>query len=70
MVREGTAGIIDRTNAVTVTDAEGNETSLRIEDGSGLKAGAEYTGKIAYTDHSGYIVWFDLTEKVPSGSEN
>lgn len=63
VVHEGTTGIIDRTNNVTLTDAEGRKTELRIEAGSGLVAGVEYIGKVAYTDRSGYVVWSDLTER-------
>lgn len=66
VVQEGTTGIVHRTNNVTVITADGEKIRLRIEDGSDLVVGAEYVGQVAYTNRSGYVVWFDLTETSPT----
>lgn len=68
VIREGTTGTVHRTNHVTVTTSDGETINLLIEDGFKLDTGVEYEGQVAYTNHSGYVVWFDLTEIPPAGN--
>lgn len=56
----GASGSIDRTNTVLVDDGSGKTFKLEMQTDYHLSVGSTYTGTIAYTIHSGYVVWYSF----------
>ena len=54
------SGIIDRTNTVLVDDGSGKKIELKMQSDLCLSFDSMYTGTIAYTINSGYVVWYSF----------
>lgn len=54
------SGIIDRTNTVLVDDNSGKTFELKMQSDLCLSFDSTYTGTIAYTINSGYVVWYSF----------
>lgn len=56
----GASCAIDRTNTVLVDDGSGKTFKLEMQSDLRLSVGCTYTGTIAYTLNSGYVVWYSF----------
>ena len=59
MIKDGSSGGLDSTNRVLLYDGE-REIELKMRSDYSLDTEVEYTGKIAYLENSGYIIWYDF----------
>ena len=59
VVKDGSAGIVDHTNRVTLfVGAE--ELELKIQTDYSLDTEREYRGTVSYLKHSGYVIWYSV----------
>ena len=56
-IKSGAIGNLDQFNRVIVK-SDGREMNLKIPSDPKLSTGIEYTGTIAYLEHSGYLIWY------------
>ena len=54
------SGVIDKTNAVLVNDGSGKTLKLKMQSDLRLSFNCTYTGTIAYTINSDYVIWYSF----------
>lgn len=54
------SGVIDRTNTVLIDDGSAEPFKLKMQTDLCLSFDCTYTGTIAYTINSGYVVWYSF----------
>ena len=59
IIKDGSSGGINSTNKVVVT-YEDKVIELKMQTDYSLSTEVEYIGKIAYLEHSEYIVWYQF----------
>ena len=59
-IKTEASGVIDRINTVIVDDGSGKTFELKMQSDLSLSWGCTYTGTIAYTINSGYVVWYSF----------
>ena len=59
-IKTEASGAIDRINTVIVDDGSGKTFELKMQSDLSLSWGCTYTGTIAYTINSGYVVWYSF----------
>ncbi len=59
IIKQGASGGLDSTNQVILYDGE-NQIELKIETDISLDTEVEYSGKIAYLENSGYLIWYEF----------
>lgn len=59
-IKTGASGVIDKINMVVVDDGSGKTFELKMQSDLSLSWGCTYTGTIAYTINSSYVVWYSL----------
>ena len=61
IVKDGSTGGIDSTNAVELW-VNGDRIDLKMQTDLTLDAETEYSGTVAYLEHSGFVVWFSFED--------
>ena len=61
IVKDGSTGGIDSTNAVELW-VNGGRIDLKMQTDLTLDAETEYSGTVAYLEHSGFVVWFSFED--------
>ena len=61
IVKDGSTGGIDRTNAVELW-VNGDRIDLKMQTDLTLDAETEYSGTVAYLEHSRFVVWFSFED--------
>ena len=59
VIKDGSTQTSDWVKRVIVEDGE-KELELKIRTDYGLDTEFEYTGKIAYLEHSNYLIWYNF----------
>ena len=59
VIKDGSSGGINSTNKVVVS-YEDKVIELKMQTDYSLSTEVEYVGKIAYLEHSEYIVWYQF----------
>jgi hypothetical protein len=61
IVKDGSTGGIDSTNAVELW-VNGDRIDLKMQTDLTLDAETEYSGTVAYLEHSRFVVWFSFED--------
>ena len=59
IIKDGSSGGLDSTNRVFIYDGE-KEIELKMQSDYSLDTEVEYTGKIAYSKNSAYLIWYEF----------
>lgn len=54
------SGVVDKTNTVLIDNGSTEPFKLKMQTDLSLSFGSTYTGTIAYTINSGYVVWYSF----------